>query len=94
MSKAILVIDTPSVCADCPASKLVVVDHAPHFMCGVTGKLVPHDIKVSGFRKGLCPAIPLGKRIEEYKLETWNTKDGIFLCEKGLFDEIYGDEEE
>lgn len=41
-----------------------------------------------------CPLKSLGRKVEEYGLETWNTSDGIFLCEKGLFDKIYGDEEE
>ena len=92
MSKSLLVIDTPKSCIDCPLSVYRYDEDLLEVLeCSIDDTLLLADL----FRKHKsCPLIPLGKRVEEYELETWTTRDGIFLCEKGLFNKMYGDEEE
>ena len=87
MSKAILVIDMPNNCSECPCCN--------EEECGNQYKGYISDyLKWNSGRPSWCPLKPLGKRVEEYELETWTTRDGIFLCEKGLFEKMYGDDEE
>ena len=87
--KAILIIDMPKSCEDCPCYQPEMnYETIEYHYCGVDG----HEIFTRKISR--CPLKPLGLKVEEYGLETWNTRDGIFLCEKGLFDEIYGDDEE
>ncbi len=84
MSKAILVIDMPKSCDKCDLG----------LQYGSICCVIGNTYSLNGTKSCECPLKPLGQKVEEYGLETWNTRDGIFLCEKGLFDEIYGDEEE
>lgn len=84
--KAILVMDMPRDCEYCDLYSEFISDKP---RCSATYLTIKNDKA-----KSHCPLKRLGKRVEEYGLETWTTRDGIFLCELGLFEKMYGDDEE
>ena len=86
--KAILILDMPKDCLYCPCYRL------SENIEDCKAMLRPLTYSERDNKPEWCPLKSLGKRVEEYGLETWDTRDGIFLCELGLFDEIYGDDEE
>lgn len=94
MSKAILILDEmPKTCGQCRYFITEQIENNTVQYC-LSGKEGFVDIKELDDKPKWCPLKPLGLKVEEYGLETWNTRDGIFLCEKGLFDKLYGDDEE
>lgn len=91
MTKAILVTDMPSKCGNCCLCYKDNFDTDSWFTyrCKVSSDKVEYEKIYEN-----CPLKPLGKKVEKYGLETWDTRDGIFLCELGLFEKWYGDDEE
>ena len=59
MSKAVLVIDTPEYCIDCPAHFC----DDPHYWCGVTNdSLLTDDIET--FKPDWCPLKEMPEKLE------------------------------
>lgn len=90
MNKAILVLDMPSSCSECP------INDAEYDVCQVTYEhtsVANRNEVIDGIHIK-CPLKKLPAKLDDLGLEVWNNRKGNILAPKGLFDEIFESEEE
>ena len=85
--KAILIIEKPEHCVDCP-----LLDKE-YCICVITHGYIDRRIRKEDIREFPCPLKSIPNKLDNLDLEIWNSLEGSIVAPKGMFDEIYNEGE-